>query len=279
MAHRLVTVSADFGPTYGAQVKAMLYRRVPPGHVVELDLELPPHGIEESAFLLRHMAARFPAGTVHLAVVDPGVGSSRAAVALESADGSYLVGPDNGLLVPLALALGGIRSSHRLDPSRVADDPRAVSATFEGRDLFAPAAARLATGASPSDLGPPHPDLVRLSLPDARRTRGSIVGRIAHIDRFGNLISNIPGDWVAPGAPLRARLGSERRTHAIPRARTYSELAPGALGALVSSFGLLELSAREASAACRLRARVGASLELWPGATRPTGPRRGRLHK
>ncbi len=262
---RLVTLSTDLGDAYAAQMKAVLYRRLPPGAVVDLTHQLPPHRSEEAAFLLLHMARGFPPGTVHLAVVDPGVGGSRAPLVLASCDGSFLVGPDNGLLVPLAEALGSPRA-FRLDPQRVAPGV-AVSSTFEGRDLFAPAAALLAEGVPVARLGS-RTKFRKFVLPVPRRAARAARGVVVHIDAFGNVISNVPTEWLpAGGRRVRLRTRYGRRT--LTRRRTYSEAAPGTLILIGSSFGLAELAIREGRAANRLRLEVGDGVNFdWAGSRR-----------
>ncbi len=253
---RLVTLSTDLGDAYAAQMKAVIYRRLPAGSVVDLTHQLPPHRFEEAAFLLLHMARGFPPGTVHVAVVDPGVGGSRAPLVLASRDGSFLVGPDNGLLVPLADALGSPRA-FRLDPRRVAPGAT-VSPTFEGRDLFAPAAALLAEGVPVHRLASPT-KFRQFALPLPTRTTRGARGVVMHIDAFGNVISNVPTEWLpARGRRVRLRTRHGRRT--VTRRRTYSEVAPGMLALIGSSFGLAELAVREGRAANRLRLAVGDGL-------------------
>jgi S-adenosylmethionine hydrolase len=255
----IVTLSTDLGDAYGAQMKAVLYRRLPAGSVVDLTHALPAHQVPESAFLLLHMARRFPAGTVHVAVVDPGVGSSRAPLGIATADGSFLVGPDNGLMWPLAVALGKPRG-FRLDPHRVV--PREpVAATFEGRDLFAPAAALLASGSSLEFLGSPASP-VRYDLPEARIGPNRADGVVLHIDRFGNVITNVP-TAVGPESDVAVlvRVGPGPVRRAV-RQRTYADLPSSRLGLLGSSFGYLEIARSGRSAAGALSARVGARVRL-----------------
>jgi S-adenosyl-L-methionine hydrolase (adenosine-forming) len=255
---RLITLTSDIGSAYAAQMKAILARRRPPGTVVDLAHDLRPHAVGEAAFLLRAMAVGFPAGTVHVAVVDPGVGGRRAAIAVECGDGSTLVGPDNGVLMPLAAALGRSKA-YRLLPARVAARAR-VGITFDGRDLFAPAAALLAEGIRAGRLGPAvRPK--RYSVPAARATRDGARGEVVHEDRFGNLITNIPTEWVPDGTRrVDVRLaGGPRRTMAF--GRNYEELGRGRVGCLGSSFGLVEVAVAEGNAARRLHATVGSSVE------------------
>jgi S-adenosylmethionine hydrolase len=250
----IVTLTTDLGDVYGAQMKAMLYRRLPAGSVVDLTHSLPAHGVPEAAFLLLHMAQRFPAGTVHVAVVDPGVGSNRAPIGVDTAAGSVLVGPDNGLLWPLGTALGSPRA-FRLDPARVAAQAT-VSPTFEGRDLFAPTAALLASGASLEFLGAPIVPQ-RYDVPLAAVGLGQIDSVVLHVDRFGNIITNAPStEGPTVGRPISVRIGRGPLRRGV-RQRTYSDLRPGSWGILGSSFGYLEISCRESPAAKRFGAHVG----------------------
>jgi S-adenosyl-L-methionine hydrolase (adenosine-forming) len=251
----IVTLTTDVGPVYAAQMKAVLARSIPPSQIVELASDLPTHAVVEGAFLLDHMARRFPAGTVHLAVVDPGVGSSRAAIAIRCADGSGLVGPDNGLLIPLARELGGVLECRRIDPKRLGWPPS--SSTFEGRDLFAPTAAWLARGHALSTLGPRHRPYA-LRAPKRREGEGTVI----HIDRFGNAITDVVAGSTSPRtSTVRLRIAS-RRTVRLARVRTYAELRGRQLGVLVSSFGTLELAVREGRASDRLRLATGTGVRF-----------------
>ncbi len=238
---------------------ALISAGVAPAQVVDLAHDLPAHGLREAAFLLREMARRFPPFAVHVAVVDPGVGGRRAPVAVETRAGPLLVGPDNGILVPLAEELG-VRAAYRIDPARLRRRPP-VGTTFDGRDLFAPAAALLAGGARASTLGPVT-QLRPYSIPDATRTPTGARGEVLHVDRFGNLITNVPSRWVGPEV---ARLGvatGRGRFRAVRWATSYESLGPGVLGALGSSFGLVEVAVGEGRATDRLGVRVGATVRL-----------------
>ncbi len=251
---RLVSLSSDVGSAYAAQMKAVLFGTLAPDRVVELAHDLPAHGVREAAFVVRAMAERFPAGTVHLVVVDPGVGGRRAPIIVACREGSRLVGPDNGVLAPLARALGG-GTAYRIDPARVIAARARVGTTFDGRDLFAPVAAALANDESPRRLGP-RVRPTELELPTARRGRGSALGQIVHVDHFGNLISNIPTAWLPRGARrvgVQLRRGRVRR---LPRVTSYEALGRGRAGILGSSFGTIELSVAEGRAAERFGARV-----------------------
>jgi S-adenosyl-L-methionine hydrolase (adenosine-forming) len=256
----LVTLTSDIGAAYAAQMKAVLAHSVPPGRIVDLAHDLPAHDVRQAAFLLRAMAAGFPAGTIHVAVVDPGVGGRRAPLVVRCADGSLLVGPDNGVLAPLAEVLGAPKA-FRIDPRRLPPRPR-VGSTFDGRDLFSPTAALLANGARPEGLGSPS-RFEPIALPRARRSRTGAVGEVIHADRFGNLISNIPTEWVPSSTEAVAvTVGEGARARRIPWVASYEAIPRSALGALGSSFGLVEIAVAQGSAARRLRARAGARVGL-----------------
>ncbi len=243
-------------------MKGTIAALAPSAEVIDLAHDLPPHGIGESAFVLWSMGRGFPPGTIHVVVVDPGVGSARAAVILACADGSYLVGPDNGVLTPLAQALGGA-TAYRIDRSKVTDRAR-VGTTFDGRDLFAPTAARLANGATPRSLGARWPSFEPSPLPRPTRTRSELCGAIVHIDHFGNLITNLPSEWLPGNTPFAAVKLGPGRERTLPVVDHYAALPIGGTGVLRSSFGTVEIARREARAA-----------ERWP--VRPMQPVSVRL--
>jgi S-adenosyl-L-methionine hydrolase (adenosine-forming) len=245
----IITLLTDFGTAdgYVAEMKGVLLSALPDAVLVDLTHDIPAQDVEAGRLALARAWRRFPPGTVHLAVVDPGVGTRRAAIAVES-QGRFLVGPDNGLLSP-ALVGGGA------DVVALPVPPYA-SATFHGRDVFAPAAARLAAGAALATLGVFKDDPVLRRTPDTERhADGRISGEVLTIDRFGNVLSNIGcrlGGTVTVGA------------HRIPVRRTYADVEPGALLALTGSSGFLEVSVRGGSAAERLGLRRGAPLTWSP---------------
>lgn len=263
----LITLSSDLGWAYAAQMRAVLAHWVPPGHVVDLTHDLPAHAIPEAAFLLSAMGQGFPAGTVHVAVVDPGVGGSRWPIVVACEDGSVLVGPDNGVLSPLADRLGSPRA-FRILRERLRAAPR-VGATFDGRDVFAPTAGAVAGGRKPSEFGPPvRMKPARLAHPV--RTRDGARGEIRHVDRFGNVVTNIPTEWVPAGtASLDLVPGIGRPRRAL-WASHYESLPPGELGALGSSFGLVELAIARGRASELTGLAVGVPVRVtWvPGAAR-----------
>jgi S-adenosylmethionine hydrolase len=252
----IVTLLTDFGTAdgYVAEMKGVLLSQAPAATLVDVSHDVPAHDVESARLAVARYWRRFPRGTVHLAVVDPGVGSARAALAVES-DGRWLVGPDNGVLSP-ALLLAGARAVH------LAVGPRAAP-TFHGRDVFAPAAARLATGDALDTLGEPADDCVVRRTPEARRLPdGAIEGCVIAVDRFGNAITNlVAGAAVAQRGGTLTLDGRE-----VPVRRVYADVAPGDAVALVGSNGLLEIAVREGSAAARLGVRRGARVVLRAGA-------------
>ncbi|TWU00203.1 Adenosyl-chloride synthase [Botrimarina colliarenosi] len=250
----LVTLTTDFGLSsrYVAQLKGVLYSRAPGVTVVDLSHEVPPQDIAAAARLLEAAAPYWPAGTVHLVVVDPGVGADRPIVVIEAL-GQRFVGPDNGLFGWLDGQTDSIRT---LEPQEI--QPAGDSHTFHGRDLMAPAAALLLTGTPVAELGPPHGCLTMLPQQDGP-TAGDdrIEGRVVEVDRYGNLITNI-GANLLEDAPrderLRVTLG-EHETFGLWR--TYAENPPQTLVALVSSGGMVEMALVNGNAAEMLAAGVG----------------------
>jgi S-adenosylmethionine hydrolase len=234
-------------------MKAALLAVAPAAVVVDLTHAVPPQDVRAGAFLLAHGVEVFPAGSVHLAVVDPGVGSARRAVAARSRRGDLFVGPDNGLLVPALDRLGGPVAAVELrDPAfwRQANP----SSTFHGRDIFAPVAGHLANGVPLDPLGPS----VQLERPfELARPRG-LEGEVVYVDGYGNLVTNLPATRLPERyVVLLDEQVIEPRPH-------YQAVQPGELLALVGSSGLLEISARDASAAATLGAGRGSSVQVRP---------------
>jgi len=248
---------------------ALIAGGVDASRIVDLAHDLPAHGVREAAFLLREMARAFPRTTVHVAVVDPGVGGRRAPIAIATRAGPILVGPDNGVLMPLAEELG-FRAAFRIDPP-TGEAPVRVGTTFDGRDLFAPAAARLVRGARLSALGPAV-SVTPFALPAPTRLSNGALGEVLHRDRFGNLITNVPTGWVAAGTRFLRLSCGRTRPRQVPWVTSYESLGTGALGALGSSFGLVEIAVGQGRATDRLGAGVGASVGFsWGPRLAPSG--------
>ncbi|MBI2368991.1 MAG: SAM-dependent chlorinase/fluorinase [Deltaproteobacteria bacterium] len=256
----LVTLLTDFGAREGyvGAMKGVLLSLNPRLRVVDLSHDVPAHDVGAGALLLAQCYPFFPAGTIHVAVVDPGVGGPRRGLLVQAA-GQFFVGPDNGLftLVYDREARARVRAL-----TRPAYFRHPVSSTFHGRDVFAPVAAHLSLGVPPTRLGPAVVDPVR--LPWSRPVPGpsGVRGTVIHVDRFGNLITNIGQESCGGREVAGVVLGGRRvRVH-----RTYDDVRPGELLALWGSSGLLEISVSRGRADRRLRARVGTRVHArWRG--------------
>lgn len=244
----IITLLTDFGTAdgYVAEMKGVLATAAPGATIMDLTHEIPPQDVEAARMALARYWRRFPAGTVHLAVVDPGVGTERAAIAVSSG-GQFLLGPDNGVLSPALFALDAEAVSLPI-PATAAD-------TFHGRDVFAPAAAALATGTSLYGIGESWPNPVRRRTPEARRRMdGGIVGEVLTIDRFGNALTNLV---TRTGGVL---LAANQRIEIV---RTYGDANTGDTLAVVGSSGFVEIAVRNGNAATQLQLQRGAEVVLF----------------
>jgi S-adenosylmethionine hydrolase len=241
----IVTLLTDFGldDAYVGAMKGAILAISPAANLVDITHGVRPFAILQGAFLLDSSWRSFPPWTVHVTVVDPGVGTDRKAIAFRAAD-HYFIGPDNGLFTFLTEPIS--------DCIELPTPPEA-SPTFHGRDVFGPAAARLLRGAGLSELGRPHPQEPR-HLAEAWASKVGEAWRAValHCDRFGNVITNLP---IRALARIKAVNGARVRT-----VETYEEGQPNELVALVGSSGRIEFALREGSAASRLRATPGESL-------------------
>ncbi len=256
----IVTLLSDFGSadTYVGQMKGALLSVAPDAVLVDLTHAIAPQDVRGAAFHLWAAVEAFPPGTVHLAVVDPGVGTRRRAIAARVRRGDFLVGPDNGLLSPALARLGGIEAAVEIvrTPGRRGD----VSRTFHGRDIFAPAAGHLARGGRLAGLGPPCARLdVRIELPPYRREGRRIVGEVLHVDGYGNLVTNLPASELPPSFVVE--IGARRI--AGPRS-SYQAVPRGRALALAGGSGLLELAVRDGSASRRFSAGAGNPVAVAP---------------
>ena len=246
-ASGVITITTDFGhqgPFVGV-MKGCMLTRFPQARIVDLTHEILVHWPAEAGFWLARAFAYFPAGTVHAAVVDPGVGTSRDIIAV-LADGHYFLAPDNGLLAPV---VSRASAAHivRVTASQLAHiGVHRPSATFHGRDIFAPVAAELAAGRLGVDsLGESVSTLVPSWVDEPAVDTRSVSGVVISIDHFGNLITNIDGALIERFRLPLVHAGN----HAFPLLRTYGDTRPGEYLALVNSFGVVEIARAENSAA------------------------------
>ncbi len=263
----VVTITTDFGhkgPFVGV-MKGRLYSRHPSVRIVDLTHEIPVHWPAEAGFWLARSFGYFPPGTVHIAVVDPGVGTSRDIVVVVL-EGHAFLAPDNGLLSALVTRHSNA-VIHRLDAERLARFAIVrPSATFHGRDIFAPIAAELAAGrCQPSELGPRLDALVPAWVDEPAGDDHAVSGLVIAIDHFGNLITNIDAQWItrmhAPRVYAAAR--------SWPVLRTYGDAQPGEYLALINSFGVVEIARAEQHAADGLGLSRGAPVVVRDTAATP----------
>jgi len=269
MQDPLITLTTDFGAgsPYVAAMKGVILAVNPAARVVDLSHEIPPQDLRCAAFFLASALPYFPASVVHVAVIDPGVGSDRAVLYVE-VDGHRLLVPDNGCWTRLASGAGRPPLVLRVSEPRFWRHP--VSATFHGRDIFAPVAAHLSLGLAPAALGPAMTEWLVLQERPARVHADCLAGEVEFVDHFGNLITNIPGPafTALSGRPVRILVGGREVSS---RVRTYAQAEPGRLVALVSSSDRLEIAVAQGSAAQRLQARVGTEVVVRAEDS-PVGP-------
>jgi S-adenosylmethionine hydrolase len=260
MARPIIALLTDFGTRdhYAGAMKGVALGICPDLTLVDISHDVPPHDLVAGALELASCVRYFPLGTIFLAVVDPGVGSARRGIAVDSGDYKF-VAPDNGVLT-LALEEVPPRKAVELTERRYAR--ATVSRTFEGRDRFAPAAAWLAKGIDLAALGRPAGSLHHLDVPRPVVTRDALAGEVLQVDRFGNLVTNIDRklfDTAAQGGALEIRVGP----HPVARVvSTYSEVGPGEICALFGGSDRLEFAANGSSASAQLGVGRGAPVHI-----------------
>ncbi len=255
----IITLTTDFGlrDPYAASMKGVIRNLCPAAIIDDLTHEIAPRNLLEAALFIEQAAPCFPQGAIHMIVVDPGVGTSRLPIAV-AAGGQYFVCPDNGLLT-LYLQAHALEAAHIIE--HAAFMRPAISATFHGRDVFAPAAAHLANGIPAAAFGPPLDTLDMLHLPEAAlHSDGGFRGEVIHVDRFGNCITNI----------VQAMMPAAARTVFLPNgmraapAATYQSIPEGRPGFLFGSSGRLEIALRNDNAHKALGIGVGAPITVHP---------------
>ncbi|QKQ75903.1 S-adenosyl-l-methionine hydroxide adenosyltransferase family protein [Nostoc sp. TCL240-02] len=255
---RLITFLSDFGDRdiYIGVMKGVIAQANPRLRVIDLTHQIPPQDIAAARFCLMNAYPYFPVETVHLAVVDPGVGSKRRAIAVEFAQG-FLVGPDNGIFSGV-LSQSPAIAAVELTNLNYWRTPQ-PSNTFHGRDIFAPVGASLASGVSLKQLGQEidPASLVKLDIGECKQTSSGVVGWIQYIDYFGNLVSNIPASYVQGRTWYVQTTGLS-----IPGCETYSDVKVGEILALVGSHGWVEIAINSGNAHSRLHLDRQAPLQV-----------------
>ena len=261
MTASTITLTTDFGlhDPYVGMMKGVILGINPDARIVDLCHDIQPQAVRQGAFLIGASHRVFPKNTIHVVVVDPGVGTSRKALLLTTPDACFL-SPDNGILsYVLSQYEGTLHPSDALPPGCKAYVltnecywRHPVSSTFHGRDIFAPVAAHLSLGVPPEEFGPPASSVERLPVESPRWVGNVLSGRVAHIDRFGNLATDIPSEVIAGVEEIAVEVAGN---HITGLAGVYAE--EQGLLAIVGSYGYLEVSVRGGSAADRLGAKIG----------------------
>ena len=265
---RIVTFLSDYGlqDEFVGVCHGIMLKIAPDLKIIDVHHYILRQDIRHGAVVLKQSVPFLP-DSVHLAVVDPSVGAKRRAIAIETSWGEVFVGPDNGLLLPAARDCGGIKKAYELTDERF--HVRPVSRTFQGRDVFAPAAAHIANGADPSNLGPPIDvdDLVELEIPQAWVHDDHLHAEVLQVDRFGNLQLNFgPGRLeevsIERGARLEVRIEGHRLR--VPFGQTFADVKAGEFILVEDSYHYLSLAINKEDAAAKLRAHAGSTAIVGP---------------
>ncbi len=257
----VITLTTDFGmgDHEAGVLKGVIWQIAPKAKIVDLSHDISRHDVMEAAILLWRAAPYFPVGTIHVVVVDPGVGTSRRGIAAQIGD-QYFVGPDNGLIT---LLLNNAEESGQISEFIHLDQPRywlsPVSSVFHGRDVFSPVAAYIASGIPLNKLGTQISNPVRLNIPRPSRTPQGWLGQVVHIDHFGNLSTNLNADHINQAKEVSFSIKGEQITGLVS---TFGDRPVGTVIALLDSSGSLAISVVNGSAAQFLDAGIGDNIEV-----------------
>jgi S-adenosylmethionine hydrolase len=267
---RIITLITDFGTGDGhvGAMKGVMHCIAPAARLVDISHDIPPQDIQHAGFVLMTAYAFWPADAIHLIVIDPGVGSKRRAIAVQTTRGVF-VAPDNGVLSYI-LARERVLTAMSLTNPHYWHHP--VSPVFHGRDIFGPAAAHLAAGVELPALGSPltEEELVCIPVPvPERHSDGRITAHVQHVDAFGNCTTDVPGDWVRARTHWQVTVSK----HVIDGiAYTFSDVPPGEVVALVDSTDFVAIAIRNGNAAKALNLRIGSTVALSPKSAFPGMP-------
>jgi len=259
---KLITLTTDFGlaDPYVAEIKAVILGINPNVEIVDISHQIEKFNIRMGAYVLAAAAPYFPKDTIHIAVVDPGVGTKRKPILIET-ENSFLVGPDNGVLA-LAAEKQGIRHVYEIaNPKYML--PK-VSTTFHGRDIFAPAAAHLSKGISPSEFGPEIHGILKPRFAKIFKKGSTFIGEIIHIDGFGNIITNFTADHlesISVKESVKVKIGEA--TLMLRLCKAYAEVKAKKPLAIIGSHDFLEISVNQGNAAEAFKAKVGDKVILY----------------
>jgi hypothetical protein len=258
MPRPIITLTTDFGASdhFVAAMKGVILGIQPEAQIVDVSHDVPPFEVLEGAFLVAEACRWFPKKTVHVVVVDPGVGSARRPILVEAA-GQLFVGPDNGVF---SIVRARTPRNRVREITNRAAMLHPVSQTFHGRDVFAPVAAKLTRDLTPSRAGKPIADALQLRLAEPAQTnKRTWTGSILHVDRFGNLITNFRREAFEFSRPFELSIGFEKVTALVS---SYSSAPAGEPVAIEGSSGYIEICVNQASAARRLGCAAGAPVDL-----------------
>ncbi|MDA2918373.1 SAM-dependent chlorinase/fluorinase [Desulfobacterota bacterium AH_259_B03_O07] len=246
---RIITLTTDFGLSdpYVGSMKGVIYSINPNALITDITHDIPSHDVFKAAFILRNFISYFPEETINLVVVDPGVGSSRRAIAVE-ADNKYFVGPDNGVFTFVYMDANSYAVFEITDPKYMLKN---ISSTFHGRDIFAPVAGHISIGVSIKDFGVETKDPVSIEIKHPEVGSNEIVGEVIYVDSFGNCITNITGNSVSSDSRIYV---DKRVVESI--SKSYSDVPEGELLAIIGSSGFLELSVNQGRASELINAKT-----------------------
>lgn len=258
-----ITLTSDFGTkdSYVAEMKGVILSIIQNAVIVDVTHEIEKFNIKQGAFALASVIPYFPKGTIHVAVIDPGVGTERLPILIQTKQG-FLIGPDNGVLI-LAAQNQGIQRIYQLSNPRYMQPQ--ISGTFHGRDIFAPAAAFLERGTKPSAFGPAIQSVVMPEFANVKQEDNCVFGEILQVDSFGNIISNISQKvllQIGITGAVKVQLG-HNQVH-LDFCSSYGEAEPQKLLALIGSHGFLEIALNQGSAAEMLHVKTGDKIQLSP---------------
>jgi len=259
---KTITFTTDFGinSNYPAQIKAVVLSVAPDAYLVDITHSISKHNIMEGAFVLQTTIPYFPDGTVHIGVVDPGVGSFRRGIVIVTKT-QILVGPDNGLLTPIAKKLAPFQVYEIKNPNFML---KKISNIFHGRDVFAPVAAHILNGVFFEEIGPIIHDYIDLNLEQTDITDKYVIGKILYIDDFGNIITNIQKHllqkYLEPGKKIMVFIGNNRKE--ISFVNAYSDVKKGTFLMTISSSDYLEISANQSKASEKLNVKLGEEIKI-----------------
>jgi S-adenosylmethionine hydrolase len=256
----MITLTSDFGlkDPYVAEMKGAILTINPNANLIDITHDIEKFNIRMGAFVLASAAPYFPKGTVHLAVVDSGVGTERRAILIQTKQG-FFVGPDNGILI-LAAQNQGIEHIHQLTNPKFML-PK-VSSTFHGRDIFAPAAAHLDNRVKPSEFGPEINNAIKPEFVTIKRRNGSLIGEVLHIDGFGNIITNINEKEITQNETRTVNVKLSNTLLKLSFGKTYAQTKPQEPIVLIGSHGFMEIALNQDSAAEKFHAKAGDKVEV-----------------